>query len=188
MNEKRNVRFQTRILAEIIVFSALSAVLYIVRPFTLPYGGAVTLGSMVPSMWLSLRRGIRVGVIAGAIFGVLALFVDVLLLGASAVIATPVQAILEYPVAFSLIGLTGLFHSKTVPAAITGATLSVFLRFLVHYFVGAFVWYHVYAFPPEWGQWLWPAVYNGSFLAVELIISGIILAILVNRETLDYNL
>jgi len=188
MSETSNVRFQTRILAEIIIFSALSAVLYIVRPFTLPYGGAVTLGSMIPSMWLSLRRGIRVGVIAGAIFGVLALFVDVLLLGASVAIATPVQAILEYPLAFGLIGLTGLFHAKTVPAVIAGATLSVFCRFLVHYFVGAFVWFYVYAFPAEWGQWLWPAVYNGSFLMAELIISGAILAVLVNRGTLEYHL
>jgi thiamine transporter len=189
MNEtKANSIFQTRLLAEIIVFSALSAVLYTVRPFTLPYGGAVTLGSMVPSMWLSLRRGIRIGVIAGAVFGVLALFIDVLLLGASAVVATPVQAILEYPVAFGLIGLTGLFHKKTVPAAIAGAALSVFFRFLVHYFAGVFVWYYVYTFPAEWGQWLWPAVYNGSFLIVEFIISGIILAILVRRGTLDFRL
>jgi len=189
MSEKSNVRFQTRILAELIVFSVLSAILYAIRPFPgFPFGGAVSLGSMVPTMWLSLRRGIRVGLIAGAVFGVLALFIDIILLGASAVIATPVQAILEYPVAFGLIGLTGVLHIKTVPAAIAGATLSVFLRFLVHYFVGAFIWVYVYAFPPEWGQWLWPAVYNGSFLAAELIISGILLAIIVNRGTLDYNL
>jgi len=187
--QKSNTLFPTKILSEIAVFSALSAVLYAIRiqaPWL--FGGAVTLGSMVPVMWLSLRRGIRVGVITAAIFGALALFVDILLLGASNVIATPLQAILEYPLAFSFIGLTGIFHSKTVPAAIAGATLSVFLRFLVHYFVGAFIWYYVYSFPAEWGQWLWPAVYNGSFLTIELIISGIILAILVNRGTLDYNI
>lgn len=128
----------------------------------------MTLGSMVPSMWLSLRRGIRIGVVAGAVFGVLALFIDVLLLGASAVVATPVQAILEYPVAFGLIGLTGLFHKKTVPAAIAGAALSVFFRFLVHYFAGVFVWYYVYAFPPRMG-----AVGLASSLQRELSHSGI---------------
>jgi thiamine transporter len=189
MNEtKTSSIFETRILAEVIVFSALSAVLYTVRPFTLPYGGAVTLGSMVPTMWLSLRRGVRVGVIAGAVFGILALFIDILLLGASAIIATPIQAVIEYPIAFGLIGLTGTFHRKTVSFATAGAALSVFLRFLVHYFVGVFVWYYVYAFPAGYGQYVWPLVYNGSFLIVELIISAILLAILVRRGTLDYRL
>ncbi len=187
-NQKPNTIFQTKILAEIIVFSSLSAVLYTLRPFTLPYGGAVTLGSMVPTMWLSLRRGVGVGVIAGAVFGILALFVDVLLLGASAVIATPLQAVLEYPVAFGLIGLTGMFRKKTVSSALAGATLCVFFRFLVHYFVGVFVWYYVYAFPEGYGQWIWPAVYNGSFLIAEFIVNAILLAILVKRGTIDYRL
>ena len=185
ISRKPNTIFQTKILAEIAVLSALSAVLYALRPFSLPYGGAVTLGSMVPVMWLSLRRGIRVGIVAGAIFGILALFIDVLLLGASSVVATPLQAVLEYPVASGLLGLTGIFHRKTVSFAIAGAALSVFLKFLVHYFVGVFVWYYVYAFP-AYGQWVFPAVYNGSFLIVEFIVSSILLTILVKRGTLDY--
>ena len=186
-SEKSNTIFQTKILTEIAIFSALSAVLYALRPFSLPFGGAVTLGSMVPVMWLSLRRGIRVGIIAGTIFGVLALFIDVLLLGASSVVATPFQAVLEYPVASGLLGLSGIFHRKTVNFAIAGAALSVFLKFLVHYFVGVFVWYYVYAFP-AYGQWIFPAVYNGSFLIVEFIVSSILLTILVKRGTLDYRL
>jgi len=187
-HQKRQTFFQTKTLAEIAVFSALAAVLYSIRPFTLPYGGSVTLASMVPVMWLSLRRGIRVGIIAGMIYGVIALFIDILMLGASSVVATPFQAVLEYPVAFGLIGLTGIFHRKNVTFAITGAGLSVFLRFLVHYFVGVFVWFYVYSFPAGYGQWIFPALYNGSFLAVEFIISAIVLAILVKRGTLDYRL
>jgi len=143
---------------------------------------------MVPTMWLSLRRGIRVGIIAGAIYGILALFIDMLFLGASAIIATPLQAVLEYPLAFGLIGLTGIFHKKTFAFGLAGAGLSVFLRFLVHYFLGVFIWYYVYAFPAQYGQYVWPAVYNGSFLLVEFIISMVILAILVRRGTLDYRL
>jgi thiamine transporter len=143
---------------------------------------------MVPTMWLSLRRGLRVGIIAGALFGFLALLIDMILTGASAIIATPMQAILEYPIAFGLIGLTGMLHKKTVPYALAGAGISVFLRFLVHYFVGAIVWYYVYAFPTEYGQWLWPAIYNGSFLLAEFIISAALLTVLVKRGTIDYRL
>lgn len=176
----------TKILVEITVFAALSAVLYAVRPFTLPFGGSITLGSMVPVMWLSLRRGIRVGLIAGAIFGVLALFEDIILLGAANIIATPLQAILEYPIAFGVIGLTGMFHKKSAVFAVTGAGLAVFIRFWIHYFVGVFVWESIYGFPPEYGLWLWPAVYNGSFLSVEFVVSAILLFALVKKGTLEY--
>jgi thiamine transporter len=178
----------TKVLVEIIVFSALSAALYAVRPFTLPFGGSITLGSMVPVMWLSLRRGFRIGMITGAIFGVIALFEDLILVGAANIIATPLQAALEYPIAFGVVGLTGLFRNKSAVVAVAGAGFSVFIRFLIHYFVGVFVWANVYSFPPEWGLWLWPAVYNGSFLAVEFIICAILLFALVKKGTLQYRL
>ncbi len=184
--EKSKTGFQTRVLVEIIVFAALSAVLYVFRLFTLPFGGSITLGSMVPVVWLSLRRGVYAGVIAGTIFGILAFFIDVMLVGASNVIATPIQAVLEYPVAFGVLGLAGVFKKESATFAIIGLSLAVFAKFLIHYFVGVYVWFNVYAFPPEWGQYLWPAVYNGSFLAVELIVSAILIAILVKRGTLKY--
>ena len=178
----------TKILVEITVFSALSAALYVVRPFTLPFGGSITLGSMVPVMWLSLRRGVQVGIITGMIFGLLALFEDLVLVGAANIIATPLQAVLEYPVAFGVIGLTGLFRNKSALVAVAGAGASVFVRFLIHYFVGVFVWANVYSFPPEWGLWLWPAVYNGSFLTVDFIICAILLYALMKEGTLRYRL
>ncbi|HLN90136.1 MAG TPA: hypothetical protein VK253_08730, partial [Candidatus Binatia bacterium] len=53
---KSNTIFQTKILTEIAVFSALSAVLYSIRIPILLWGASITLASMVPIMWLSLRR------------------------------------------------------------------------------------------------------------------------------------
>ena len=186
--EKIRTISSTKILAEIIVFSALSGALYVFRPFSLPYGGSVTLGSMIPVMWLSIRRGVRVGIIGGVVFGILALFIDMLLVGAANIIASPVQVIFEYPVAFGVLGITGIFHKKTVGFAVAGVGLSLFIKFIIHYLVGAFIWVYVYAFPPEWGQFLWPAVYNGSFLMVEFIISSILMALLIKRGTLEYQL
>ena len=186
--EKIRTTFSTKILAEIIVFSALSGILYTIRPFSLPYGGTVTLGSMVPVMWLSMRRGIRVGIISGIVFGVLALFIDMLLVGAANIIVSPVQVFLEYPIAFGVLGIAGIFHRKSIGFAVAGAGISVFLRFLIHYLVGIYIWASVYEFPAEWGLYLWPAVYNGGFLIVEFIISAILLAVLVERGTLEYQL
>lgn len=186
MNESKRSS-ETKVLAEIIVFAALSSALYVIRPFSLPYGGSVTLGSMVPVMWLALRRGMRAGFIAGAIFGLAALVIDVILLPYSP-IANPLQVVLEYPIAFGVLGLAGLFHKKSIAFAIIGVSISVFVKFLIHYLVGAFIWVYVYEFPPEWGQFLWPAIYNGSFLLVEFIISAILIAILVKKGTLEYGL
>jgi len=189
MSESSNVRFQTKVLTEIIVFAALSAVLYVIRPFTLPYGGSVTIGSMVPVMWLSLRRGLRAGLVAGAIFGLLALLIDVMLVGAANIIVSPLQVFLEYPIAFGVLGFAGISHNKkTVGFALAGVALSVLVKFLIHYLVGVFIWAYVYEFPPEWGQYLWPAVYNGSFLLVEFLISATLISILVKKGTLEYAL
>ena len=185
MSESKS-KFETKVLAEIVVFAALSAVLYVFRPFSMPYGGSVTLGSMVPVLWLSMRRGVYAGLIAGAIFGILAIPIDIALLPYSP-IATPLQAVLEYPVAFAVLGLAGIFHKKTVAFTIAGVAISVFIKFLVHYFVGVFIWYYVYEFP-AFGQYLYPAVYNGLFLVPEFIISAIIITILVKKRTLEYAL
>jgi thiamine transporter len=186
MSESKRASSQTKVLAEIIVFAALSAVLYVFRPFSMPYGGSVTLGSMVPVLWLSLRRGVYPGLVAGAIFGILALPIDIALLPYSP-IATPLQAVLEYPIAFAVLGLAGIFHKKPVTFAIAGVAISVFVKFLIHYFVGVFIWYYIYEFP-AFGQYLYPAIYNGLFLIPEFIISVIVITILVKKGILEYAL
>ena len=142
MNQKP---LETQILAEIIVFVALSGVLYSIRPFSLPYGGSVTLGSMVPVMWLSLRRGAKIGIFAGAVFGLIALPIDVLLLPYSP-IANPAQVVLDYPLAFAMLGLVGLFNTKSEQpknlAEVGGYALLSALCF-----VGAIVQHILWLFP-----------------------------------------
>jgi thiamine transporter len=184
---KKTSLFETKVYTEIAVFAALSGVLYAIRPWTNPFGGSITLGSMVPVMWVSLRRGVLAGSVAGIIYGLLALLIDVALLGSAAVIASVPQAIMEYPVAFGVIGLTGMFHKKSVFSAISGAGIAVFIRFLIHYFMGVLVWWYIYTFP-EFGRYIYPLVYNGSFLLPEYIISAVILSILIKRGLLNYGL
>ena len=180
---KNKPNFETKILAEIIVFAALSAVLYIIRPFSLPYGGSITLGSMVPVMWLSLRRGVRVGFIAGAIFGLVALLIDVMLLPYSP-ITNPVQVVLEYPIAFGALGLAGIFHKSSTAPAMVGVGISILAKFFLHVIAGIIFWF--WTVPEGWNPVAWSAVYNGSFLLVEFISSAILMYILVKKRTLEY--
>jgi len=220
-------KFEAKEIAEVAVFAALSAALYCLRPFSLPYGGAITAGSMVPIFWLSLRRGVKVGMLTGAIFGAVALEIDVLLLPYSP-ITNPVQVLVEYPLAFGLLGLTGLFrnppssvqaireqidkikarrigkleanHEETTDfselsrrvsivenelmsvKALVGVGLAITLRFFVHFFAGIFFWW--WSVPSGWNVVAWSAVYNGSFLTGEFIISAFLIYLLVRKGTL----
>src|SRR3989442_5047806 len=56
---------RVRIITETIVMVALAGALYLIKIFTLPQGGSITLGSMVPIFLLALRRGPRIGIIGG---------------------------------------------------------------------------------------------------------------------------
>src|SRR6266571_9260758 len=56
---RRRETDRVRIITETIVMVALSGALYLIKIFTLPQGGSVTLGSMVPIFLLALRRGPR---------------------------------------------------------------------------------------------------------------------------------
>ena len=188
VQSKSNTIFQTQILTEIAILSALSGVLYAIRPFPgFPFGGAITFASHganyvdFASKRCSRRRHHRSNL---RLVGFLYRYT---LLGCFLNSGNPFAGGSEYPVAFGLIGLTGIFHSRKVSLVLAGAGLSVFLRFLVHYFVGVFVWYYVYSFP-EFGQYVWPAVYNGSFLLAEFVISAILLVVLVKRGTFEYRL
>jgi thiamine transporter len=67
--------FSTRVLAEIVIFVALATALSFIVVYTLPQGGSITAGSMVPILWLALRRGPKIGLFAGAVYGVVQLVV-----------------------------------------------------------------------------------------------------------------
>jgi energy-coupled thiamine transporter ThiT len=104
---KGKTRFPTKIIAEIVAFVALSTALSYVKVFSLPQGGSVTAGSMVPIIWLSLRRGPKIGLFACAAYGLVQLMVEPF-------IYHPVQVLLDYPIAFGALGLAGFFQKGPV--------------------------------------------------------------------------
>jgi thiamine transporter len=94
---------RTRLIVEVALTVALCAALKLWR-IHLPWnfaGGDVSL-EMLPILVLSIRRGLVAGVTAGAIWGVLVFFFE----------PYPpvhwVQYLLDYPVAYAALGITGL--------------------------------------------------------------------------------
>ncbi|MCL4079544.1 energy-coupled thiamine transporter ThiT [Coriobacteriia bacterium Es71-Z0120] len=102
-----------RLLVEIALVVALAAVLNAIKLWRMPQGGTFSLG-MLPLFVLAIRRGPAVGVLAGALYGVVDFFVD----------PYPpvhwVQFALDYPVAYAGVGLAGLLAGPVRTAFATG--------------------------------------------------------------------
>ena len=61
------------LLAESAIMVALATVLSMVKVYEAPYGGSVTLLSMAPIIILSMRRGVKTGLIAGFVHSLIQL-------------------------------------------------------------------------------------------------------------------
>ena len=93
-----------------IIFSAIAIALatvvsVVLKLPSLPFGGSITLFSMLimclPGYWF----GFRTGLIAALAYGTLQLLFD-------PYIVHPLQLLLDYPLAYGALGLAGLFHKS----------------------------------------------------------------------------
>ena len=166
---------ETKILAEGTIVIALTVILKDVLPpiYKFPQAGSVSLAGMVPLLWFSLRRDLRSALEAGAIYGL----VNMVLPGSY--IVDPVQALLDYPIAFAALGLASAF--KKYP--FVGVAVGILGRFLAHFASG--VWFFGQYAPEGMDPVLYSAFYNGSYLLVELIISTIVMYIVIKRQLLQ---
>lgn len=165
-------KFATKILAEIAIFVALATALSFIIVYTLPQGGSITAGSMVPIIWLALRRGPKVGLFAGTVYGLIQFTIQPYFLN-------PVQMLLDYPLAFGILGVAGWTKKQPV----LGASAGIIGRFIMHFVAGVVYWAPLYA--PELNPYVYSAVYNGSYLVPELVVSGIIVYLLQKSKALN---
>jgi thiamine transporter len=103
-----------RVIVEIALTIALAAVLNMIKLWRMPQGGTLSL-VMLPIVVLSLRRGPAVGVATGALYGFVDWYIDPV---------APVhwlQYVLDYPVAYAAVGLSGFFAKPWSAAASKGA-------------------------------------------------------------------
>lgn len=116
---------------------AMSFALSYVRLFKLPQAGSVTFASLLPLMIYCAMFGTRRGLIVCLIYGFLQALQD-------PYIIHPLQFLLDYPIAFGMIGVSGIFFERTplrkrpLFAFVAGATLAVLLRYASHVCSGVF--------------------------------------------------
>ncbi|WP_027953770.1 energy-coupled thiamine transporter ThiT [Halobacillus kuroshimensis] len=170
-------------LVEIAIFSALALLLDII-PFLSfklwAQGGSVSF-AMVPVFIMAFRWGVKGGVATGLLLGIYQILTG-------AYIITPLQTLLDYVVAFAVIGAAGIvakplwnaIRSKETKALvgwiITGCFIGSVLRFFGHFAAGI-IFYGEFA--PE-GQpvWLYSLVYNGGYMLPAFILSAIVISLL----------
>ena len=172
MNKSKRGFSLTKIIAETVMFVALATVLSYIKIFSLPQGGSVTLVSMVPILLLALRRGPAVGLIGATLYGVVQFTVDPYMFSLA-------QALLDYPIAFGLLGVAGFFQKRPF----VGITLGMLGRFVAHFFSGI-IFFASFA-PEGMNPAVYSAMYNGGYLLVELVISIYVIYLLRASKVLD---
>lgn len=148
---------------------ALSFALSYARIFKLPQGGSVTFASLLPLMIYCCMFGTRRGLIVCTIYGVLQALQD-------PYIIHPMQFLLDYPLAFGLIGVSGIFmekgvfKDKKVVAFLLGGVVAVVLRYACHVCSGVFA-FADYADLDKYGTAIAYSLAYNSFAFVDMLIA-----------------
>ena len=154
-----------------LVYSALGIALALVTSYIklweMPMGGSVTLLSMLFVCLIGYWFGLKYGLITGIAFGLLQFIIDPYMLSIP-------QVILDYPLAFGALGLSGLFCDKKFGLQF-GYAIGVIGRFICSTLSGV-IFFADYA-PKGMNPWVYSIVYQGSYLGTEMVITLIIICI-----------
>jgi len=163
---KKDSRRELRALCEGAVLVALAQILGYIKLFELPNGGSISL-AMLPVFIYCARWGFGRGMLASFAFSLLQLLLD----GAY---AWGWQSIIgDYIVAFTVLGVAGLFH-QYAKGFFIGTVVGSLARFLVAWYVGAVVWGE-YMPDSFFGMtmtspWFYSLLYNGSYMLISMIL------------------
>lgn len=173
-NKSTKARLYTRMLCEGAIMVALALVLNQLKIFRLPNGGSITL-EMLPIFFYAVRWGVGPGLLAGFAFGLLQMFID------GAVAWGWQSLLLDYLVAFTPLGLAGLFKGKQW-GIFAGTVLGSVVRFIVHFISGITI-YAIVA-PTELfnmtftSPWMYSLAYNGSYMAIDMALCLVVFGLL----------
>ena len=163
---------KTRLSARQLVFCgaamALSFVTSCIKVFSLPYGGSVTLFSMLFICLIGHWYGIRTGILTGLAYGILQFLQEPYVL-------SPFQVCCDYILAFAGLGLAGFFHSAN--GLQKGYLAGILVRGAFHALGGYLYWmdYMPDNFPQILAR-VYPIVYNYSFILAEGVLTLIVIS------------
>ncbi|MBQ9985227.1 MAG: energy-coupled thiamine transporter ThiT [Oscillospiraceae bacterium] len=182
---------KTRRLSECAVMIALSTVLSMICIYQAPYGGKVTLGSMVPIIIVCAHiKDFRWGLLACFVYSLVQMLLGFAAPPTATIGYFAAVVLLDYIVAFTVLCIVNpisKIFGNTLAGVAVGTVIAMLCRFMCHFITGILIW-GVYA--PE-GQpvWLYSLIYNGGYMIPEAVItvslSSVIFAVLKKRVNIN---
>lgn len=157
-SSSKKKRFNTRQLVFSAAAMALAVVTSMIKLFDMPFGGSVTLCSMLFICLIGYWYGLGGGLMAAVAYGFLQLIID------PYIISIP-QMLTDYILAFGALGLSGIFADKR-HGLIRGYLLGIFGRF-VFSFLSGMIFFGSYGADYGMSAPLYSFLYNGSYIAAE---------------------
>ncbi|MDD7740634.1 MAG: energy-coupled thiamine transporter ThiT [Fusicatenibacter sp.] len=176
--QKKSVPMSARKLAFCAMGMALAFVTSYIKFIKLPYGGSVTLFSMLFIVLIAYWYGPKTGILVGFSYGLLQFIQEPYVLSLF-------QVCCDYVLAFAALGIAGFF-SKKKHGLLIGYIAAVFARGFFHTLGGYLYWmdYMPDNFPQSLGM-LYPIIYNYSYLLAEGVLTVILISLPPVAKALD---
>lgn len=150
---------------------ALAYVTSYIKIFKLPFGGSVTLFSMLFIVLIGYWYGARVGILTGLVYGIFQFLQEPYVLSFF-------QVCCDYILAFGAMGVAGFF-SKSKKFGLVKAYLAAILARGAFHALGGYLYWMDYMpdnFPKSLSA-LYPIIYNYSYILLEGILTLVIISI-----------
>ncbi len=151
---------------------ALATILSLIQVVSLPFGGSVTAASMLPIILIAYRKR-RWGIPTALVYAVLQLFLGLSNLKYAVSFGAVVAIImLDYIVAFAVLGLAGIFKNKMGSQSaelLSGTLLVSVLRYICHVISGCTVWAGVSV--PSADGLIYSLLYNAAYMIPETVVT-----------------
>jgi thiamine transporter len=154
-----------------LIFASTAMALAMVTSFlkfgSLPFGGSITLFSMLFICYIGYLYGLKVGLMTGIAYGMLQFIIEPYLYH-------PMQVLLDYPLAFGCLGLAGIFHNQKY-GLLKGYILGVIGRYLCHVISG-YVFFRSWT-PEGMNPWYYTITYNATYIVPEAIATIVLISL-----------
>lgn len=165
--KKEKKKIGTKQLVVCAMAVALAMVTSMLKIYSFPFGGSVTLFSMLFICFVGYLYGPATGMLTGAAYGVLQLLIE-------PYIYFPLQVLVDYPLAFGALGLSGCF-SKSKHGLVKGYLCGVLARY-VFAVISGWLFFGEYAWD-GWAALPYSLVYNGCYIFAEAALTVLVLSI-----------
>ncbi len=169
---------KTRILVECALMIALGTVLANIKIYELANGGSVTLFSMVPFILVSFRHGAKWGLFTGFVNSLLQMLLGFYAPPAPGLLPLFGMIMLDYVLAFSLLGLACVFakpFKNRLLGVAVGSAVVCLIRFLCSFLSGVLIWGNLSDGLPAWTYSLG---YNASYMLPETVLTVVAVVLL----------